>query len=216
MSHAEDRVIEVFADIWCPFAHVGLRAARAARERAGRADVGLVVRSWPLELVNGEPMSAAKTLEHVHELREFVAPDAFAHFDPDAFPTTTLPALALVARAYGASAELGERATFLVRDALFEDGRDIGDAAVIADLASLLGVGVPDAGDHDQVLADWRAGQERGVKGSPHFFCGELHVFCPALQISRKQHAHGLEVHADVERLRSFLDGCLGSAATPA
>lgn len=210
MSATQPRVIEVFADIWCPFAHVGLRAARDARDRLARDDVALLVRAWPLELINGEPLSATKTLEHVHELHEFVAPEAFAGFDPGRFPGSTLPALALVARAYRVSLELGERATFAVRDALFEQGRDVAEPGEVARLAASLGIDAPDDIDHEQVLADWDDGKARGVAGSPHFFCADREVFCPALSISRPHDRDGLVVHADVDRLDAFLAGCLG------
>ena len=84
-------VIEVFADIWCPFAHVGLRRLRTLREHAEMPEFLVHVRAWPLELVNGRPLDPVTTAHHVAELRAQVAPECFAHFDPDRFPTTTLP-----------------------------------------------------------------------------------------------------------------------------
>jgi hypothetical protein len=54
--------IEVFADIWCPFTHVGLRAIDEQRWIRARGDVGIVVRSWPLELINGAPMDPVAVL----------------------------------------------------------------------------------------------------------------------------------------------------------
>src|SRR6187431_2480118 len=104
--------IEVFADIWCPFTHVGLRAIDDERRRLGRSDIGLIVRAWPLELVNGVPMPADKAVRNVTVLRGQVAPDMFADFDGEHFPTSTLPALALVARAYRMDLRAGERASF--------------------------------------------------------------------------------------------------------
>ena len=76
MSRATSPVIEVFADIWCPFAHVGLRAIEEQRARAGRRDVAIWVRAWPLELVNGAPLDPAVTKEHADDLRDEVAPSA--------------------------------------------------------------------------------------------------------------------------------------------
>jgi hypothetical protein len=93
-------VIEVHADVWCPFAHVGLRSVRERRGELGRDEVILVVRAWLLELVNGAPLNPSTTAEHIDELREQVAPHLFQHFDPLRFPTSTMPALALVAGAY--------------------------------------------------------------------------------------------------------------------
>lgn len=203
MNEHDRPVLEVFADIWCSFAHIGLRTVAAHRAAAGRPDVAIVVRSWPLELVNGVPLSVAKTHEHIVELQEFVAPEAFAGFNPQHFPASTLDALALVACAYRSSLDLGERASFLVRDALFEDGRDIGDPAVITDLARQLGIGLPDASDRAKVTADWEEGKQRGVIGSPHFFANGRDVFCPSLHIERGD--HGLTIHANASKIADFL-----------
>ena len=154
--------IEVFADIWCPFAHVGLRAIEEQRARAGRTDVAIRVRAWPLELVNGAPLDPTVTGEHAEELRDQVAPTLFQGLDLDHFPTSTLEALALANRAYRSDLLLGERVSFALRDALFEEGRDISDRAVLDDLAHDLGVPMPDEADHAAVLADWHEGQRRG------------------------------------------------------
>ncbi len=200
-------MIEVFADIWCPFAHVGLRSV--ARRRAERGvDLPIVVRAWPLELVNGAPLDAAKTLEHVEELRTQVAPDLFGDFDPQHFPTSTLDALALVARAQRESVALGERASFEVRVALFESGLDISDPIVLDRIATGLGLESPADEDRRSVLTDWSEGQQRGVQGSPHFFCGSLDSFCPSLDISRAPGAEHLTIAADLGRLDTFLDQC--------
>jgi Acetyl-CoA hydrolase/transferase C-terminal domain len=51
-------VVEVFADIWCPYAHVGIRRFVHRRWAAHRNDLVLRVRAWPLQLVNGEPLDA--------------------------------------------------------------------------------------------------------------------------------------------------------------
>jgi predicted DsbA family dithiol-disulfide isomerase len=202
--------IDVYADIWCPFAHVGLRAVVEQRRSLGRDDVGIVVRAWPLELVNGAPMDPAKAAHHADDLRAQVAPTMFAHVDVDHFPTSTIDALALTARAYRSSTALGERAAFALRDALFEHGRDIGDPAVLAAIADELGVGGPDDADRQQVRADWEAGKARGVIGSPHFFCGEASVFCPSLAISRDPDT-GLRIEQDRAKLIAFVLECLST-----
>jgi predicted DsbA family dithiol-disulfide isomerase len=199
--------IEVFADIWCPFAHVGFRAIEDQRARAGRTDVAIRVRAWPLELVNGAPLDPTVTGEHAEELRDQVAPTLFQGLDLDHFPTSTLEALALANRAYRSDLLLGERVSFALRDALFEEGRDISDRAVLDDLAHDLGVPMPDEADHAAVLADWHEGQRRGVLGSPHFFCGDDDVFCPTLDITKDPVA-GLSVVRDTAQLTAFLDRC--------
>ena len=204
--------IEVFADIWCPFAHVGLRALDEQRRLCGRRDVAIRVRAWPLELVNGTALDPITTNAHVDHLREQVAPLMFKDFRVDHFPTSTLEALALVERAYRTDTSLGERASFEVRDALFEQGRDISDQRVVADLADILGVDQPDDEDREAVLADWRGGQARGVLGSPHFFCGQTNSFCPSLQIT-KDPDRGISIQRDAARLTDFLQQCLEANA---
>ena len=201
--------IEVFADIWCPFTHVGLRAVDEHRRRAGRTDVGIFVRSWPLELVNGAPMDPGKAAEHAVELRDQVSPQLFQHLDLAHFPVSTLDALALVCRAYRVDVKVGERASVVLRDALFEHGQDIGDPDVLRSIAAELGIGPAEDADHAAVLADLDEGRRRGVQGSPHFFCGGANVFCPSLEITRVT-GSGLSITRSLSRLTDFLDGCLG------
>ncbi len=196
-------MIEVFADIWCPFAWVGLQIVRERRdERAPGTPI--VVRAWPLELVNRSPMNVDKTVHHVHDLRTQLHVELFEGFDPQHFPTTTLPGLALVAAATREGRN--EAASFRVREALWEQGRDIGDSAVAASLATELGVTVTDT-DRQTVLDDYAEGQRRGVKGSPHFFCGGRDEFCPTLSLSRDDEGQ-LHVERDPARLEAFLESC--------
>jgi len=203
--------IEVFADVWCPFAHVGLRAVAAQRTLRGRGDIPLIVRAWPLELVNNAPMNPDKTDEHIRHLREQVVPGLFAGFNRSTFPTTTLPALALVSRAYRASAQQGESMSLAIRDALFEQGLDISNPDVLATLAHQAGTELPEEADRQQVIDDWREGQRRGVIGSPHFFCGSVEAFCPSLDISRDPE-HGMKILIDRSGIESFMDRCLDTA----
>lgn len=201
--------IEVFADIWCPFTHVGLRAIDDARRTAGRHDLGIVVRSWPLELVNNGPMDPAKVHHHAHDLREQVSPDLFSNI-ADPFPTSTIEALALVVRAYSVDVATGERASFALRDALFERGLDIDDPAVLGELAADLGIDLPTDADRATVRTDWSEGQRRGVLGSPHFFGADHDVFCPSLDIARDPET-GLTITRSTERLLEFVNRCLAS-----
>jgi len=202
------RFIEVFADIWCPFAHVGLRRVVDRRAVLPHPEMVLGIRAWPLELVNGRPLDPDTTAHHVHDLRTQVAPDLFRHFDADHFPTTTLPALACAHAAYRYGTTTGEAVNLALRDALFEEGLDISRPEVLADIAGAWGV-APYGEDATQgVLDDWHEGTERGVKGSPHFFCGDRDAFCPSLDISRD--GTGLDINPDLGALDAFLAGCFG------
>ena len=175
---------------------------------ADRTDVAIWVRAWPLELVNGAPLDPAVTREHTDDLREQVAPKLFRHLDVERFPSSTLDALALANRAYRTDIRAGERVSFALRDALFEEGRDISDRFTLEYLARDLGVVMPDESDRAGVLADWHEGVRRGVLGSPHFFCGDTDVFCPSLDIT-KDPVQGVSIVKDASRLTEFLARCL-------
>ncbi len=199
----------MYADIWCPFAYVGLRLIRERIEERRRNDVVLRIRAWPLELVNGRPQDPAVSAAHVQELREQLPTELFVGFDPDRFPSTTLPALAQAARAYRQSNRSGEAMSLALREALFEEGRDISDPLVLEDIAAIHGIQPVKERDRKSVLEDWHQGQDRGVKGSPHFFCGARDVFCPSLDIAKSESGHIL-IKRNREALDAFLNSCLG------
>jgi len=201
------RLLEVFADVACPFAHVGLR--RFVDERAARGLDGplLSIRAWPLELVNGSPMTGESLVPKIAALREQVSPTRFGGFDPGQFPTTTLPAMAgeVAARRHGDAA--GERFGLAVRDALFEHGVDVSDEAIVNALLDEHGVGPVQPADSAAVLASHRDGIARGVKGSPQFFVGSEGFFCPSLDIAHDE--GGYEISFDVDGFTAFLSAVL-------
>lgn len=198
--------IEVFAEVGCPFAHISLRRFAARRAELGRDDVRFQVRSWPLEVVNGEPLDAAFIAEEVEEIRPQVAPDLFTGFAVEAFPATSLPALALEAAAYDLGAVTGERVSLELRDRLFERGEDIADLARLRHVADEHGVAF-DPADRTAPLHDHHEGVERGVIGSPHFFTPSGSFFCPSLDVGRDDEGH-LVVNTDVEGFEHFLEAC--------
>ncbi len=200
-------IIELYADIWCPFAHVGLRKAVEARRAAGMP--ALRLRAWPLELVNGSPMDPTKTRANAEALVTSVAPDLFAARESWHFPTTTLPALALEAAAAVISDEHGETAGLRLRELLFEQGLDIGDPDVLTPLSDELGLGDVDLEDQTAVLADLERGRAQGVLGSPHFFCEGDDAFCPGLDLSRDESGH-LDVKEHFAQTAAFLQRHLG------
>ncbi len=195
-------VIEVFADIWCPFTHVGLRRIVAERERLG-VEAPLRVRPWPLELVNGKPMDADFIGEEVDDLKAQVSSDLFAAFDSAQFPESTLGALALVESAYDLGVETGEAVSLALRDALFEQGLDVGRSCVLSQIASDFGVPPASESHAAAVRASWDDGVNRGVIGSPHFFTPAGGFFCPALDIERVD-GH-LRIRADIDAFEQFL-----------
>lgn len=200
--------IEVFADITCPFTHVGLHRFVEERSSRGVDQPRLVVRSWPLELVNGAHFTGAELVPKIEALRASVAPDLFAGFDPETFPRTSLPALDLAAAARSVGPEVGEQVSLLLRTRLFEDGLDISDPDVLASIADEVG-GVPMSGTERQaVIADWEEGQRRGVVGSPFFFLDGEGFFCPWLAISHGD--DGYQIAYDEDSYRTFVTRTLG------
>jgi predicted DsbA family dithiol-disulfide isomerase len=208
MSDQTVRVVEVFADVCCPFTHVGLRRFVQRRHERGADGVRLRVRAWPLELVNGEPLDAELVAEEVDELRAQVAADLFAGFDAGRFPRSSIDAMALAGAAYRLGDDVGERISLALRDAVFEQGRDVSDPAVLGAIAAEHGVDVPGADGRVRVVDEWHEGQRRGVVGSPNFFVDDRGWFCPGLEIERVDGR--LQIGADSAEFREFLDRCFG------
>lgn len=204
------KTIEVFADVRCPFAHVGLVRFMEKRREVGATGVSLVVRAWPLELVNGVPLDAGMISHKVRALRDQVAPNLFRGFDERVFPSTSMPALRLEAWARRQSVDAGERVSLALRAAMYECGRDIADMGVLRDIAAACGVGVPLLESDNDVIADWRDGQQRGVVGSPHFFAAEGNWFCPSLTITHSD--GGLRMADNRDGFDRFAADCFGGA----
>lgn len=198
--------MEVYADIVCPFAYVGLTQLIERRHQLDRDDVRFRIRAWPLELVNGEPVDAHFIGEEIAELRPQVAPNLFDGFEPGRFPTSTLPALGLTAAAYEVDDATGEAVAMQLRRLVFEDGRDVTDPAMLAEVAERNGV--PDLGDIEVAREEWITGRTRGVIGSPHFFVDGDSVFCPVLDIRRVEGA--LVVKIDQQAYDAFAARCFG------
>lgn len=205
-------VVEVYADVVCPFTHVGLHRLVEHRHELGLATPVLRLHAWPLELVNGEPVAASLVAEEIRALREQVAPDLFTGFDQARFPSTSLPALALAARAYRVDDAVGERTSIALRDALFERGLDISNPEVLASIGESNDLDAVTPEDIESVSADLVRGRARGVVGSPHFFVGEGGFFCPTLDISQDD-AGRFRISQDEAAFRAFTRQCFGEAA---
>lgn len=180
--------MEVFADVLCPFTHVGLHTLMDRRRDRGLAEPHMRIRAWPLELINGQALDAHHVAAEIEALRASVRPDLFAGFSVETFPATSMTAFALTAAAdrIGDPA-LSEQVGMALRDALFEQGLDIGRPEVVRSVADSFGLEPLGAeATEAAVRADWAEGKERGVVGSPHFFTADGGSwFCPGLAISR-------------------------------
>lgn len=202
--------VEAYADIGCPFTHVGLLRFIEERERRG-SKANLVVRGWPLEVVNGRPLDPEFIAEEVAEIRPQLSGELFRGFDPAAFPASSIPAMALASAAYAKDPRAGELVSLELRDLLFERGRDVSDPELLAGVATSHGVDFdPSATSANTaaVLAEHSVGQRLGVVGSPHFFTPGGGFFCPALEVGRDSDGH-LRVRADTDAFERFLDAAL-------
>ncbi len=95
-----------------------------------------------------------------------------------------------------------------MRDAFFEEGRDIAKQDELDRVAA--SVGLPTGLNAvESVHADWHEGQARGVIGSPHFFVDEMSFFCPALDIERTN-GH-LRITPSRSTFDAFIDECLAA-----
>lgn len=203
--------VEVFADVGCPFTHVGLLRFVEVRAERGIDDVFLRVRAWPLETVNGAPMDPVFIAEEVEEIRAQLDDDCFSGFDQDCFPATSVPAMALAEAAYEVGDRVGEAVSLQLRDLLFGQGADITSPEVLAGVARQWSVDFdPSDQDHNAevVRAAHAEGVERGVVGSPHFFTPDGDFFCPALDVGRDSQGQ-LQVRADPAGFDAFISACL-------
>lgn len=193
----------MFADVSCPFAHVGLSRVAAYRDSLGVGAPSLRVRSWPLERVNGSPLAGSALGPKVAALRRDVAPELFSGFDPSSFPATTRHALAAEQRAYRVGVTEGLAFSLAIRRRLFEEGADIGDPTVVLAALNALGLPPPSPADHVAVDRDHTEGVARGVQGSPHFFTPNGSFFCPTLDIRHGE--GGYEIEFDAEGFEAFI-----------
>lgn len=203
--------LDIYADITCPFAHVGLK--RVLDELGDLSEqIEIVARAWPLEWVNGTPLEAASVEQKIGALRDQLGIELFAKFDPDAWPASTIPALNLAAEGFAVDTATGLGVSLAVRDALFEEGRDVGDPEVLAALAERFGLDAPAEEATDRVRSEFDEGRRRGVRGSPDFWLGDAEFFCPSLTLGNDDGV--LTAEFDGDGMQHFLDHVRSSIAS--
>jgi predicted DsbA family dithiol-disulfide isomerase len=194
--------VEVFADITCPFTHVGLkRVIHHVAEMTTPTEV--IVRAWPLEWVNGRPLDVDAVVVKAHALTEQLGVDDFSGLRADRWPASTIPALNLAASGYERDASTGLAVSLELRTALFERGEDVADGEVLTRIARAHDLTAPGTEPSASVTADFEEGTRRGVKGSPHFFVGDDGFFCPALDLGHDPDGH-LTARFDADMLADF------------
>lgn len=178
--------ISVYSDYTCPWCYIGLARLERLREEA-RVPLEIV---WkPFEIhpevpAEGMPVSALgyppQRWEAMMESLRLAA--AEEGLEMGNRPKVSNTHRALVASAY-AQAEEPERFEAFhhaLFHAYFAEGRDIGDAAVIRDVAEASGLDVSrmdaalDAGEYDPVLQETsQEARTYGITGTPTFVFGE-------------------------------------------
>ncbi len=172
----------MFADITCPFTHIGLKIV-GAEVAALDADIDIHVRAWPLEWVNGTMADPVAIGEKIALITDQLGVSDFAGFRTDRWPRTAIPALNLAAAGYEVDRATGLAVSLRLRSLVFEEGRDVADPDVLAEVAGSFGLAAPRIDPVDSVINDYEEGKRRGVRGSPDFFIGENEFFCPSLDL---------------------------------
>jgi len=205
--------IEVFADITCPFTHVGLKRVVARLASLG-GDSKIIVRAWPLEWVNGVPLDADAVAMKAGVMTDQMGVTDFNGFDRAQWPESTIPALNLAAAAYEKDHNTGLAASLKLRALVFEQGMKVDDPKTLGGLAQELGIAdwAYSTEPSPQVQADYDDGTKRKVRGSPDFWVGPDEFFCPSLTIGHDDDG-ALTSEFDPEGLDRFIERAVADRA---
>lgn len=184
--------IEVWSDLLCPFAYVGLLRLRRARERLG-LDVRVDHHTFPLELFNGpHPRRGTDTeavglgqIEPEAGFRVWTAAD-------DLYPHTVLLAAEAVHAASAQGLTAGEELDLALRRAFWTGSRSISHRQVILDVAAAvpqvdvaeLTAALDDGRYRKQVMADFAVASTDAIPASPTLrFADGTTVANPGIQV---------------------------------
>jgi predicted DsbA family dithiol-disulfide isomerase len=180
--------IVVFGDIACPWATLAVERFHRSRDRLG-ADVTLVHRAFPLELVNGRA-TPKPTLDAEVEVLRAVEPGVFRPWsaEPWEWPVSTLLAMEAVK-------EGGQALDRALRLALFRDSRCVSLRTTILEVAAAtdgvdaerVATALDDGRHRSAVMRDFDVASTDLVQGSPHVF----------LPNGTDVHNPGVELHVD-------------------
>ncbi len=124
--------IEVFADVGCPFAHMGLSMLvdeRARRESVRRETPGPGLATGDRQWQTGSKRGRRRKGRSAAASQ--LGTGRFHDFDGSAYASTFLPAMELTAAAFEADPRIGEAVALEVRDLTFEQSVDVADSAVL-------------------------------------------------------------------------------------
>ena len=182
-----------FTDVLCVWAWIGeLRLAELRRTHGGAVAVTQrfcnvfgatalkIQANWGAKGgYDGFAGHLVHVLEGFPELK--ASPDLWRGVRPESSLPAHLALKAVQAQAAeGGAPDLGDRAILMIRQAFFEQGRDISAASVLDDVIAAAGADLADIharlarGEaHAALMADYQEAQALGVKGSPSLVLNE-------------------------------------------
>lgn len=177
------KVIVVYSDIWCSFAHITIARMHAARTKLGlEKEVRFDHRAFPLELLNNASSPRTGTDSEVARMA-ILEPDAGWQLWQNKdyyYPSTTLPALEAVQAAKLQSLEAGEQLDLALRKAFWARSKNISNRKVILDAAA--STGAVDVTELTTALDDGRArktlSEQAAIAATDQVSCSP-HLFLP-------------------------------------
>lgn len=190
-------IIDIVSDVVCPWCYLGkARLDLAVAEVQGEVSVDINWRpyqlnpDYPAEGVNQKDALEAKLggkdrVEQAHATLTELGKEVGINFNFDAITIgpNTLDAHRLSLWAHAEGREMQEKVVTLLFKANFEEGRNIGDHAVLADIAEQAGMDrkvvdklLASDADKDTIKAEIDAVQKMGVNGVPFFILDQQYA----------------------------------------
>ncbi|MDI7863190.1 DsbA family oxidoreductase [Rhizobiaceae bacterium n13] len=186
----ENIVIDIVSDVVCPWCYLGkARLDQAIAEVQDEVGVEVNWRpyqlnpDYPPEGVDQQAALAAKLggkekMDKAHEVLTGLGNEAGIAFDFDAIKVgpNTMDAHRLLLWAHAEGREMQGKVVSALFKANFEEGRNIGDRAVLVDIATEAGMDakvvetlLASDADRDMIKGEISAAQQMGVAGVPFF-----------------------------------------------
>jgi predicted DsbA family dithiol-disulfide isomerase len=193
--------IDIVSDVVCPWCYLGkARLDLAIAEVQDEVSVDINWRpyqlnpDYPAEGVDQkqaleEKLGGKERVEQAHATLTALGKDVGIHFDFAAITVgpNTLDAHRVSLWAHAEGREFQEKVVNLLFKANFEDGRNIGDHAVLADIAEQAGMDrkvietlLASDADKDTVKAEIDAARQMGVNGVPFFILDQQYAISGA------------------------------------
>lgn len=190
-------VIDVVSDMVCPWCYLGkARLDLALAEILDEVSVDVNWRpyhlnpDYPPEGVDQKAelekkLGGKEKVEQAHEMLTQLGKEVGINFDFDAIKVgpNTLDAHRLSLWAHAEGREFQDKVTTALFKANFEEGRNIGDHDVLADIAEQAGMNrevvtrlLASDADKDTIVAEIDAAQQMGVAGVPFFILDQKYA----------------------------------------